>query len=190
MKAHAIYSPPAMKKFVLLFLFSPLWLSAQHCPYDYESIFVLDVRCDADSQTIPGLKITLQNANGNVIMSSSYDGHEWKTDTSFFWLNSDSLGWRGVVDNQHAWSPWKTHFWFADDNYVIVCPRVASYKGWKIRIEDVDGLLNCGKYRTTVIDVPDEFVYPLCNAYSYWDMGAKYGFVKDYKPYQVELMRK
>ncbi len=190
MKAQAIYSPSLMKKFVFLFLLFPVWLAAQHCPYDYESVIVLDVRCDVDSQTIPGLKITLQNANGNVIMSSSYNGTTWETDTSFFWLNTDTTTFSGVIDNKHAWSPWKTRFWFADDNYVLVCPRASTYKGWKIRIEDVDGKNNCGKYRTTVLDVSSQFVYPLCTAFSYWDMGAKYGFVKDYKPYLVELMRK
>lgn len=190
MQAHAIYSPLLMKNFVLFILLAPSWLLAQHCPYDFESILVLDVRCDADSQTIPGLKITLQNSGGNVIMGSSYDGQQWKTDTSFFWLNTDSVGLRGIVDSQHSWSPWKTHFWFAEDNYVLVCPRAADYKGWKIRIEDLDGLQNCGKYRTTIIDVPNTYVYPLCNAFSYWDMGSKFGFVKDYKPLRIELMRK
>lgn len=190
MYAQAIYSPPLMKKFAFLFFLFPVWLSAQHCPYDYESVIVLDVRCGADSITIPGLKITLQNANGNIIMSSSFNGNEWETDTSFFWLNTDTTTRTGVIDNKHAWSPWKTRFWFADDNYVLVCPRVSSYKGWKIRIEDVDGKNNSGKFKTTVLDVNGEFVYPLCTAFSFWDMGAGHGFVKDYKPFKVELTTK
>ncbi len=179
-----------MKKGLFVFFFLPFWLIAQHCPYDHESIIVLEVRCDVDSTTIPGLKITLRNNRGNIIMSSSYNGKDWETDTSFFWLNTDTATLSGVIDNKHAWSPWKTRFWFAGDNYVMVCPRAENYKGWEIRIEDVDGKNNCGKFYPTTVFVSSDIVYPLCSAFSYWDMGAKYGFVKDYKPHKVKLIRK
>lgn len=179
-----------MKTPLLLFFLMPLFVLAQHCPYDYESVIVLDIRCDSSQATIPGLKITLQNANGNTIMSSTYNGKEWKTDTSFFWLNADTTTFSGVIDNEHPWKPWHTHFWFAKDNYVLVCPRASSYKGWKIYIEDPDGKKNCGKFKSTVLDVSSDFVYPLCTAFSFWDMGESHGFVKDYKPKKVELVRK
>ena len=181
---------PEMKNSLLLFFFLPLLAFTQHCPYDYESVIVLDIRCDNSKATIEGLKITLQNAAGNIIMTSVYNGKEWTTDTSFFWLNTDTTTYTGIIDNEHAWRPWRTHFWFAKDNYVLVCPRTSSYKGWKMRIEDVDGKSNCGRFQSATVAVTNEFVYPLCSAFSFWDMGEKYGFVKDYKPKRVELVRK
>ena len=178
-----------MKSTLLLFFLLPLWACSQHCPYDHEMVIVLDIRCDSSNATIPGLKIILQNAAGNTIMAGSYNGKDWQTDTSFFWLNSDTTTNSGIIDSKHPWRPWRTHFWFAQDNYVLVCPRVKDYKGWKIYITDPDGKLNCGKFKSTTVDVATDFVYPLCSAYSFWDMGEKYGFVKDYKPKKVELLR-
>lgn len=176
-----------MKKFLLLFFLLPFFVEAQHCPYDYQAIIVLDVRCDTSGFTIPNLKITLLDTKGNTLMTNNYNGNTWETDTAFFWVNTETTSFKGVIDNENPWEPWHTRFWFANDNYVLVCPRSADYKGWKIKITDADGKENCGKFKTVIYDLKKDYIYPLCTEFSMWDLGPDHGFVKNYSPMRVIL---
>ena len=61
--------------------------------------------------------------------------------------------------------------------------------GHKIKIEDIDGKENGGHFASQVIEIKEEYFYPLCTAYSNWTLGEESGFVEGYKPVKVELKR-
>jgi len=56
-------------------------------------------------------------------------------------------------------------FPFANDNYVLVCNNYFKINKYKIKIEDIDGRNNQGRFKTSVIQPKNAKVYPLCDNY-------------------------
>ncbi|HET6992302.1 MAG TPA: hypothetical protein VFJ43_13295 [Bacteroidia bacterium] len=174
--------------FVSLLLFGKQ-VAAQHCPYDYSNIIVLNIRADSASGIIPGLKITFLDSADIPVMGYKFIGGKWTADTLKFWQNAAKTTMNHYVDNENPLEPEKIRYWFANDNYVLVVGNEYHNQKCKIRIEDIDGEKNGGSFRTTIVPVSSADIYPLCTEFSLWDLGEGYGFVKGYAPKKIFLLK-
>lgn len=179
-------------KFLSLLLLALLGMSslpAQHCPYDGVYILVVDVHAVADSQTIPQLRLTLWDSLGRPAMRSYWvpEQLQWREDTLAFWINPPSSSPKGGIDPLDFLQPQKTHFWFAEDHYVLVCG--SKFEGYTLKVEDIDGLENGGSFRTAQIPLQRDDAYSLCTGRSHWRWHQAPSFVAGYAPIEVVLPR-
>ncbi len=173
---------------IIIFFGGVSVVKAQHCPFDGALILVSEIYSDTDSIVIPNLQVTLLDTLENVVLEQKMKDEVWKTDTLKFWQNPKESKHSGIIDNIRPENPWTLHFWFAADNYVFITGNKLRIS--KIKIEDIDGNENGGDFQTQIINLTKNDFYPLCTGISQWDLGEKYGFVKDYKPIRVELKKK
>jgi len=175
-----------MKKlliFCLLIVLPFLQLFSQHCPWDFSVILVVEVKSHSDSASIRNLEVTLIDSLGNDVMIELWDGEQWISSVSTLWENPSKTTYHDV----NPVNPKKFRFWFAEDNYVLFCNDGIVKDSYKIKILDVDGKQNQGKFKPTVVEIRKEDFYPLCTNYSKWDFGEKRAFIKDYKPVKIIL---
>ncbi len=174
----------------LFLLFSSFFLltgtvHAQHCPFDYAHILVVDVSAEGDSISIPNLHLTLLDSTGETVMTERWTGDRWEAQPIQLWQNPSSTTHSGLIDNNNPMNPWTIRFWFAEDNYVLVTGH--TLKGAQLKIEDLDGKENQGAFSTTTIALSDTSLYSLCTGRSNWDRGEEWGPLKDFHPVQVKL---
>jgi hypothetical protein len=146
-----------MRILIVLLLFQPVILAAQHCGYDFASIIVVHAH-RANSNTVePRLRITLLDTNN---LPAVINGQEWNR----FRPNDG----RSVLHDR-AWQPhFERHrgdiYPFAGDNYVLVVPSHLEYSGYSILVQDErNGGL--GELRRTVVPITNSDVYLLCGTY-------------------------
>ena len=172
-----------MVKYFLSFLFTILLCAksiAQHCPYDYSAIIIVRATFDTSNMLIKDLKMTLLDSTGKIYKN-------WNQDTLFFWQNPDHTTQRGYIDNNHPMEREKIRFWFAENNYVLVCNREVVDE--KIKIEDADGPQNSGEFLTQVVAIKPEEVFPLCTGLSHWNWGREGDFKYEHT-ISVQLKKK
>lgn len=166
---------------VVLWAMLPAISVAQHCPFDFSWIIVVEAR-DTTGQTIPDLRITLLDSLQQPVKYSRWTGRNWIEDTLRFWLNPPKTTGNRRIDNENPMEPEHIRFWFARDNYVVVTGLYHKIRRY-ILVEDTVN----GRYAPAIIPITPEYCYPLCGSYSHWDLGEKYGFVKNYKPLHITL---
>jgi len=188
---------PLVKYLLLIALltsFANQVCKAQHCAWDYYGIMVADIKAGkTDSAVIKNLKITLLDSLEKPVVKERWDAHLLKyiSDTVRFWQNPDSTTIKGYIDNENPFVPARMRFWFASSNYVCVTDySITKPRPYGIKIEDVDGNANGGRFKTITVTLSKNDFYPLCNHFSNWDSGSQYGFVKGFKPVEVILKKK
>lgn len=169
--------------FGLLLLSTPLF--SQHCPFDGAYILVVEVEDSLSGERIPDLKISFLDSLGERITHQVYRKGGWEDDTLWMWMNPDSTSHCGIIDNNHPMNPWSIRFWFAESNYVLVWG--ADLPGSQILIEDLDGSQNGGQFKTRIVALGTENLYPLCTGHSNWDYGPEGGFVEGFQSLKVYL---
>ena len=128
--------------------------------------------CGYDFMGIMVVQITADSASSQTIKNLKV-ALLWDQDSAF-WENG---------------TPYKGKYWFAEQNYVHTCRYDLKSENYMVKIEDVDGEANGGKFKTQTVPLKKNSVYPLCTNFSDWTLGEKGGFVKGYAPMRVVLFR-
>ena len=150
-----------MKKlFTLIIILSSASLYAQHCPFDFSAIIVLNVHAENDSMVIPNLEITMYDSNNRIITTSHWQDNQWKEKTYYFWQNPAKTTFTGYIDNENPAVPEKIRFPFAKNNYVLVVSREFKANKYTIHIKDPSK-----KYKDRKIKPKKDCVYSLCGTY-------------------------
>lgn len=159
------------KKLIILLISITLYSNAQHCPYDLSGIIVLNIHSKNSTAIIPNLKITLLDSLNNVVMANfwrkeKHKGGNFVKDTLKFWQNPSKTTFGGYIDNNNPADDTRIRFPFAKENYVLVGGYDFKIQNYKIKIEDVDGRKNQGRFKTTIIRPKQIKVYSLCGKYN------------------------
>lgn len=136
--------------FVPLFLANPQSTSAQHCPFDLSAIVVLHIHTADDPRTIPGLKVSLLDSNGNT--------------KDLFWQNALASTAHGYIDNEHPARVRQIRFPFALDHYVWVCGSRFPLGKYRVRVES-PGEENKKEFETEVVTLSGNDLFSLCGTY-------------------------
>lgn len=158
-----------MRYIILLVLLISVSAKAQltgqmHCGYDFTSYIVLDVHEQGKKENIKNLRITVvdslgrdiinvgnaysfKNANKPLLFSSNY-----KIDD-----NNKPLV-EGVIVAKERW-----FFPFAKDNYLLSVANTFPADRFSIKVEDVDGPENGGKFKTIILPLYSYNMYILCS---------------------------
>ncbi len=155
---------------------------AQHCPYDFSSIIVLNVHAKNDTTVIPNLKIVMYDTAGNLATRNKYQNNKWEKVIDYFWQNPAKTTFKGYIDNNNPAENEKIRFPFAKRNYVLVVSDYMDFTGYKIAIEDPSG-----KYNTKYIDITNKGTYSLCGTYHREDYKDRSGSEVIYQPIDVLL---
>lgn len=155
---------------------------AQHCAFCGQKVLVIRVTSSNDTNVISHLKITVLDSAGKTVMTQKRVHDQWLPDTLRFRQNlkTDTR----PVTNENDYYFENTMYWFTRDNYYLIFYEMS---GSTIMIEDVDGKLNGGIFKTMLVTPSKKDIYPLCSHASNWVDGEKGGFVKGYKPLCVIL---
>lgn len=176
-----------MKRIVVfLLLVVPLYIFAQHCPWDADIVLVVDIHPEGDTKTISRLQVELLDSIGHPVMIEIWDDEQWVEQRSILWQNPSE------TTNHDIWhtNPRKFHFWFARDQYILFCNYKHAKDNYRLRVTDVDGAENRGLFRTTEVEINKDDFYPLCTNFSNWDDGEEAGFVPGFEPVKVVLTEK
>ena len=154
------------KRLIILFILITFYSNAQHCGFDFSGIVVLNIHSKIDSTNIPNLKITLLDSLNKVVETKFWRKDKnskmhFVNDTLKFWQNPDKTYYLNINPTNNS----NIRFPFAKENYVLVCNYDFKIKDYKIKIEDIDGLKNQGKFKTIIIKPKQIEVYPLCGNY-------------------------
>ena len=175
---------------VLLFAITSLGVKAQgmHCGYDFTSYVVLDVHESGKKENIKNLKITLVDSLGNDLINTSnkfsYRNADKPMSFSFNYKIDDKgapLA-EGATAEKERW-----FFPFAKDNYLISVVNTFEADRYQVKIEDVDGKANGGKFKTLILPLYSYNMYILCSNESQ-QAAMKFGR-KMNKPIDVVLER-
>lgn len=132
---------------------------AQHCGYDFTSYLVLNVHEEGVKQNIKGLKLSLVDLDGNELINTN-NKFSWKDDNkplvfSFnYKIEEESL-------EQNKKERW--FFPYAKDNYFLSIINTFPADQVKVKIEDVDGIENGGKFETQMVDLGFFDLFVLCS---------------------------
>lgn len=159
----------AMRYFYFLLFLCSLTASAQlggqmHCGYDFTSYIVLDVHEQGKKENIKNLRITVvdslgrdiinvgnvysfKNANKPLLFSSNY-----RIDA-----NNKPLA-EGATTEKERW-----FFPFAKDNYLLSVANTFPANNFSIKVEDIDGEDNGGKFKTVLLPLYSYNMYILCS---------------------------
>lgn len=185
-----------MKYFYFLFLFVSVSAAAQigigggqmHCGYDFTSYIVLDVHEAGKKENIKNLQITIVDSLGRDVinvsnMYSFTNGNKKLLFTGNYRIGDDNRRLQeGAVATKERW-----FFPFAKDNYLLSVANTFPADNFRIKVEDIDGEENGGKFKTAIIPLYSYNMYILCSNES--DKAAvKFGR-KMNKPIDVVLER-
>ena len=141
---------PPIALLSLLFFSYPPQTAAQHCPFDLSAIVVLYIHSADEARTIPGLKVSLLDSNGNT--------------KDLFWQNALASTARGYIDNEHPARVRQIRFPFALDHYVWVCGSRFPLGKYRVRIESPGGETK-NVFETLIIPLSDNDLFSLCGTY-------------------------
>ena len=155
-----------MRYILLLLLLLSVSAKAQvmHCGYDFTSYIVLDVHEQGKKENIKNLRITIvdslgrdlinvantysfKNADKPLVFSSNYRIDD----------NNKPLA-AGVTVTKERW-----FFPFAKDNYLLSVANTFPADRFSIKVEDVDGAENGGKFKTVILPLYSYNMYILCS---------------------------
>jgi hypothetical protein len=179
------YTVQSMKPTLLTFLFTmcvSLAFETQHCAFCGQHALVIRVTSSKDTNVISHLRLTVLDSTGQTVMTQKRVNEVWVWDTLRLRQNVKSS--KVVTDKGHSEDFEDTRYWFARDNYYLI---FYAMPGNRIKIEDTDGKLNGGNFKTTFITPSQSYMYPLCAHFSQWANGKEGGFEKGYKPLPVIL---
>lgn len=138
-----------------------------HCGYDFTSFVVLDVHEDGKTDKIKNLRITIIDSVGKELINVN-NMYSWNNANKPLVFTSNYLiddnGKRleqGVTTAKERW-----FFPFAKDNYLLSVANTFKADSYSIKIEDVDGKENGGKFKTAVIQLNSYNMYILCSSES------------------------
>ena len=146
-----------MKYFYFLFLLFSFSVHAQidmqiHCGYDFSSYIVLEAKENGKQESIKNLRVTLIDSLGNEAIN---------VNNSLSWIqNNQPLK---FVENYQLPNSDKWYFPFAKDSYLLSITNTFPADTFQIKIEDVDGKENGGKYKTEIIQLYSFNMYVLCS---------------------------
>ena len=161
-----------MKFFItalFLFLFQNI-LHAQHCGFDFHAIVMIKPHAsENDSTIVSGLKITVLDKN--YIPLVCYRG-----DTAIMYRNDTTQTYRYEDDRHPARfiphhpsyiSSGIFYFGFAADNYISVIGNDPNCKALFAKIEDTLASREGGRFATTIVNIPNNLCFPLCENFSW-----------------------
>lgn len=138
--------------------------NAMHCGYDFTSYIVLDVHENGKTEKIQNLKITVVDSTGREIINVN-NMYSWNNANKPLAFSSnyriDADGKRlepGATVVKERW-----FFPFAKDNYLISVANTFPADRFSIKIEDVDGAENGGKFKTFIMPLNSYNMYILCS---------------------------
>lgn len=133
-------------------------VNAQHCGFDVCSAIVLYVHASDNKGVISNLKIQLLDSNYNAFKINYREAEFYQNSNKplfeFSWLNKSK---RNLIYN----------FPFANNNYISVRYWSLIDKSYWIKIEDIDGDANGGRFLTKMIKLDRNYFYKLCSIF--WD---------------------
>jgi hypothetical protein len=188
-----VHNIVAMRYIYFLILLFSITVSAQiggqmHCGYDFTSYIVLDVHEAGKKENIKNLRITIVDSLGRDVVNfnniySFNNGNKPLLFTSNYRIGDDNKRLaEGAVAKKERW-----FFPFAKDNYLLSVANTFPADNFMIKVEDIDGPDNGGKYKTTTVPLYSYNMYILCSNES--DQAAvKFGR-KMNKPIDVVLER-
>jgi len=180
-----------MKHFLLLLLLLSLSASAQvmHCGYDFTSYVVLDVHEQGKKENIKNLRITIVDSlgnnlvNANNIYSFKNAGKPLEFTSNYRIDDNNKKLEEGMTAAKERW-----FFPFAKDNYLLSVANTFPADDFSIKVEDIDGDANGGKFETVIVKLYSYNMYILCSNES--DQAAvKFGR-KMNKPIDIVLEKK
>lgn len=150
----------------------------QHCAYDFASIIVVYVHEKDNLNTIPNLKITLVDNEGNAVLD-----HNDKE--IVFWQNPQKT----ISKYNSPEKAKEIRYPFAKDNYVWVCGVNFSVDDYYLKIEETGNTshYNLPYYKLIRLYEADKF--HLCDAYDNEDYFTYTGR-RLYKPVEIILQKK
>jgi hypothetical protein len=161
-----------MKFFIttlFLFFFQNI-LHAQHCGFDSKAIVMLKPHAaENDSSIVSGLKITVLDKNYNPLVCYRGDtAIMYRNDTAqTYRYNNDRHPARFIPNHSTYISTGIFYFGFAADNYI----SVIGYEPWRkallAKVEDTLASREGGKFATTIINIPNNLCFPLCENFSW-----------------------
>lgn len=162
-----------LMKYALLIIVSLLGLTAKaqlpggnamHCGYDFTSYIVLDVHESGKKENIKGLKITVVDNTGKDLINVA-NRYSFKNANQPMAFTSNYL----IGDNNQRLQPGETakkeryFFPFAKDNYLLSVANTFPADDFSVKIEDVDGKENGGKFKTLILPLYAYNMYVLCS---------------------------
>jgi len=163
----------------LLFSFS---VNAQHCSYDHRALIGVRV-VDANNQLVKGLRILMLDEKGNPLMVNKhvYKNNKYISsylDMAEFWQNPSPT----QTEHLRIREENKRHFIQASEDYILLTTNLGrAEKGRYIKIEDIDGTNNGGKFNTKIVYVKPEHIQGLCG------YPNEKQFIETYRPLVVTL---
>ena len=160
--------------------------SAMHCGYDFTSYIVLDVHENGKTEEIKNLRITVVDSLGKEIINVN-NLYSWNNANKPLLFTSNYL----IDNNNKRLEPGVTvtkerwFFPFAKDNYLLSVSNTFNADKYSIKIEDIDGKENGGKFKTIILPLYSYNMYILCSNESQ-AAGVKFGR-KMNKPVDVVL---
>jgi len=160
-------------KYTLLIILSLLAFSvkaqlpggnAMHCGYDFTSYVVLDVHESGKKENIKNLKVTVVDSLGRdlININNLYSFKEANKPMvfSFNYLIGDDnkrLEAGAVAKKERYFFP------FAKDNYLLSVANTFQADRFSVKIEDIDGKENGGKFKTFILPLHSYNMYVLCS---------------------------
>ena len=177
-------------RYIVLFILFTVSAKAQvlHCGYDFTSFIVLDVHEAGKTENIKKLRITVIDSLGNDVININ-NLYSWKNGNQplLFTMNykigddNKRLA-EGATATKERW-----FFPFAKDNYLLSVANTFPADSFSIKVEDIDGEENGGKFKTTIIPLYSFNMYILCSNESQ-QAAVKFGR-KTNKPIDIVLER-
>ena len=138
--------------------------NSMHCGYDFTSYIVLDVHESGKKEDIKNLKITVVDSLGrdliNVGNLYSYKNANQPMAFSLNYLIGDDnkkLEEGAVAKKERYFFP------FAKDNYLLSVSNTFDADKFSVKIQDVDGKENGGKFKTLILPLYKYNMYVLCS---------------------------
>lgn len=175
---------------MLFLLFFTVSSQAQvmHCGYDFTSYFVLDVHEAGNKDMIKNLKITVVDSTGRELINinnlySFRDGNRPMRFMENYRIGDDNKKLaEGATAVKERW-----FFPFAKQSYLLSVANTFPADSFGIKIEDIDGKENGGKFKTVIMPLRSYNMYVLCSNESQ-QAAVKFGR-KMNKPIDIVLER-
>jgi len=135
-----------------------------HCGYDFTSYVVLNVHEDGKAHNIKNLKVTIVDSLGNDVVNTNNlysfkNANEPMKFTFNYQIGDDNKRLpEGAVAAKERW-----FFPYAKDNYLISVVNNFPADSFQVKIEDVDGQENGGKFKTLILPLYAYNMYVLCS---------------------------
>lgn len=160
---------------VLISFCSQAQITQMHCGYDFTSYIVLDVHESGKKENIKNLKITVIDSLGRDLINVN-NMYSWnKANEALRFSSNYRIGPDGKRLPEGATAAEERWFFpFAKDNYLLSVANTFPADNFRIRVEDVDGQENGGKYKTVTLPLYSYNMYILCTSESR-NTGVKFG---------------